>query len=341
MRKPTIALVAIAAAFVLLAFVLRSGDSVDAGDAGDTGDSVDSGVPTPSTTSTTDPTTSAPITTAPSTATALPTDVAVCDLYPGIARSGQVESPDLVEASGLAASRTTSDVLWSHNDSRGGAALFALTPTGGDLGVYDVPGAFALDWEDMSAGPGPGGDGAYLYIGDIGDNFDIRGGLVTVYRVPDADPASLDGAFGESTAMTYQYPNGGHNAEALFIDPIEPALYLVTKAHEVAFVFRGSLTPSDGPGDLDLVATLFLGGEVSGADMSLDGSTFAMRGYQSVWMWHRDTRISVAEMLTEEPCMAPSPEERQGEAITFDSDLSYWTVSEGSNSAFQVVNREP
>lgn len=329
MQKPTIALIAIAAAFVLLAFVLRSGDT---------------DVPATTTTGANESaTTSAPTTTKPltTTTTMLPAGTAVCDLYPSVKTNGRVASPDLVEASGLAASRTTPDVMWSHNDSRGSARLFAFTPTGEDLGAFDVPGAFALDWEDMSAGPGPGGDGAYLYVGDVGDNFDIRGGLVTVYRVPDTDPAGLDGAFGESVVMTYRYPDRGHNTEALFIDPIEPALYLVTKDHDEALVFRGSLSPSDGPSDLDLVAVVVLGGEVSGADMSPDGSTLAMRGYESVWMWHRDTAMSIADMLTGEVCQAPSPEERQGEAIAFDADLTYWTVSEGLNSDIQAAEREP
>ncbi len=326
MRRSTLALITITAVVVVFALVLRDADV---------------GTATSSTTTlvadATGSTTSAPQT----TSTTLPAGVAVCDLYSDIESSGVVASPDLVEASGLAASRVAPGVLWSHNDSQGTATLYAFAGNGDDLGGYDVPDAFALDWEDMSAGPGPEGHGSYLYVGDIGDNFDIRGGLVTVYRVPDADPADLDGEFTESTALTYRYPEGNHNAEALFIDPVEPALYLVTKSRDEAFVFRGSLSPTDGPSDLALVATLFLGGEISGADMSFDGTTLGLRGYQTVWMWHRGPDVSVAEMLSEDPCTSPSPEERQGEAITFDMDLAYWTVSEGPNSPIQRVIREP
>lgn len=239
------------------------------------------------------------------TTTALPRGITVCDLYTDIVSAGAVASPDLVEASGLAASRVAPGVLWSHNDSRGTATVYAFTTTGEDLG----------------------------------DNFDIRDGLVTVYRVPDADPGDLDGAFSESIPFTYRYPKGSHNAEALFVDPVEPALYLVTKGREEAFVFKGSLVPTDGQANLQIVSTLFLGAEVSGADMSSDGTTLVLRGYRTVWMWHRDTSVSVSDMLKSEPCEAPSPDERQGEAITFDMDLAYWTVSEGSNSPIQVGER--
>lgn len=324
MRKSTLSLIAITAVIVVFALILRDAD-------------VDT-----STRSTTTIVTELTTTTASlprTTTTPLPPGVTVCDLYVDMTTTGNVESPALVEASGLAASRVAPGVLWSHNDSRGTATLYAFSPTGDDLGEYDVPGAFALDWEDMSAGPGPAGEGSYLYVGDIGDNFGIRGGLVTVYRVPDADPANLDGEFGESTSLTYRYPKGSPNAEALFIDPVEPALYLVTKVRDRAFVFKGSLSPSDGPSDLALVATLSLGHEITAADMSFDGTTLVLRGYHSVWMWLRSPGVSVAEMLSADPCTAPSPEELQGEAIALDLDLAYWTISEGSRSAIQVTER--
>lgn len=325
MRRPTGTLILIAVAVVFVSLVLRAGS----GDA-------------PQQTSTTlaedaaAPTTEVPETT---TTTTLPIGVEVCDLYGDITTSGHIVSPKLVEASGIAASRTTEGVLWSHNDSRGTATLYAFTTSGEDLGAFDVPDTFAFDWEDMSGGPGPDGRGDYLYIGDIGDNFAIRGGLVTVYRVPDIDPARLEDQFPETALFDYRYPDGAHNAEALFIDPVEPALYLVTKGNDAAFVFKGSLTPSATPHELALVATLPLGAEVSGADMSRDGTTLVLRGYQTVWMWHRGIETSVADMLEYAPCLAPSPRERQGEAITFDADFAYWTISEGSHSAIQVSER--
>jgi len=327
MRRSTAALFAIATVFVVVALLLRSGDS----------DTINAATTVPSAPLTSTTTSVA----STSTTTSLPDGVEVCDLYPSVVEQGQIVSPDLVEASGLAASRTTADVLWAHNDSRGTATLYAFTGDGQDLGSYGVPGAFALDWEDMSAGPGPQGEGAFLYVGDIGDNFDIRGGLITVYRVPDIDPSELEGSFPESLALTYRYPRKGHNAEALFIDPTEPALYLITKDKSEALVFKAPIDQSDEPAELELVSTLFLDAEVSGADMSLDGSTLVVRGYQSVWMWHRESGVPITDMLQADPCFAPSPDEQQGEAITLDAESSYWTVSEGLNSPIQRATRLP
>jgi hypothetical protein len=118
---------------------------------------------------------------------------------------------------------------------------------------------------------------------------------------------------------------------------VDPAVYIITKSPEEARVFKGSLT-IDGPRtELELVATIELGAEVSGADISPDGSVIALRGYHTVWMWIRDQGQSVAEALLTPPCEGQSPDERQGEAIAFGADYSYWTVSEGTTPAVHRV----
>ncbi len=259
----------------------------------------------------------------------IPDGSTVCDLYGTLTVSGTITDPDLVEASGLAVSRTTGGILWSHNDSRGGPELHAFDTSGADLGSFTVPGAFAFDWEDLAAGPGPDGTGAYLYVADIGDNFSIRDGSVALHRVPDIDPASMsDGAFPTSTPLPFQYPEGSPNAEAVFIDPVDPSVYFVTKDADLTVVYRGSLEPSETAAVLTQVAILSLDAEVSGGDISADGSVIALRGYREVWMWHRAPGESVADAFTKQPCLATSPDEPQGEAIAFDADYSYFTVSE-------------
>lgn len=318
MRRPTTALLIIAVIVVSVALALRSYDDAPTGEESTT-------VPNP----TLEPTT----TTLPSTTTAapiLPPGVSACELYGEVAVTGVVASTGLVEASGLAMSRTTEGVLWAHNDSRGDPVLHALTPDGEDLGDVEIPGAFAFDWEDIGAGPGADGTGSFLYVGDLGDNFGIRGGIVNVWQVPDVDPATVDGVFPSAASIAYQLDDGPLDAEALFIDPLEPAMYIVTKSRTEAFVFTGPLTPSDDPHPMTLVATLFLDAEVTAADITMDGQLIAMRGYETVWMWSRDPGRSIADALATEPCTAPSPEERQGESIAFDREWGYFTLSEGT-----------
>jgi hypothetical protein len=338
MRRSTIALVVIAVVVIAIAFSLRSRSDQEALPDPTTTTAATTTVPStdPDVSSTTSSTTTIESTTIAST---LPPGVSACDLYGEIEQTGTITSTELVEASGMAASRTTPNVLWSHNDSRGEPTLYAFAPDGTDLGGVTVPGAFSIDWEDMGAGPGADGLGAYLYVGDIGDNFGIRDGLIYVWQVPDVDPGGLDGEFPTSTAITLQMPGGAHDAEALFIDPIDPSIYVVTKSRDEARVYRGPLTSGSAPAEMEQVATLFLDAEVSGADITADGSIIALRGYRTVWMWTRTGDQTIADALATQPCTAPSPDETQGESITFDVNGDYFTTSEGSTPPISRVPR--
>jgi hypothetical protein len=290
------------------------------------------------TTTSTEPSTTQAV---PSTTT-LPEGVAVCDLYGGEVRNvGIVESEEIVEVSGAAASRISPGVVWVHNDSGGSPTAYAVGPEGRDLGSFPIPGATAFDWEDMAAGPGPGGESTYLYFGDIGDNFGIRDGRITVFRVPEVDPTTADRVLSSMVAIPFEYPDGSHNAEALFVDPVDGSLYVVTKDDQEALVFRGNgLADGSKVEALELVTVLELGAEVTGADISWDGSTIAFRGYDTVWMWHRPSAATIAEALDAEPCTAPSADESQGEAIAFMGDDAYSTISEGANPPVHRVDRE-
>src|SRR5262245_44719285 len=85
---------------------------------------------------------------------------------PCVVAAGPTALPDVVESSGLAISRRTPGVLWTHNDSGSDAVLFAIDKDGRLLGRVRVP-VRTRDWEDVSAARCPSGD--CLYIADIGD----------------------------------------------------------------------------------------------------------------------------------------------------------------------------
>jgi len=130
---------------------------------------------------------------------------------------------DLYEGSGIAASRSRPGVLWAHNDSSL-PVLVALDEQGVVTGQVRVAGAHVDDWEDIAVGPCP--RGSCIYIGDIGDNKQVRG-AVTVYRVP--EPAAGAAATEPAEAFQAKYPDGPHDAEALF----------VTAAGEIVVVTKG------------------------------------------------------------------------------------------------------
>ena len=146
-----------------------------------------------------------------------------CDLPKDRSRSLQLLGK-LPEASGLALSRRSADVLWSMNDSDD-PTVTAISTTGEIKGQVRVTGAAIRDWEALSVGPCPGG--SCLYIGDIGDDGAKRM-QVTIYRVP--EPKANDTATAQSDALMFAYPDKAHDAEALFVTG-DQNLFMITKGH--------------------------------------------------------------------------------------------------------------
>ena len=76
---------------------------------------------------------------------------------------------------------------------------------------------------------------------------------------------------------------------------------------------------------------------VTAADVTADGAVLALRGYNEVWLWPRRD-LEYVTTLAAEPCLAPSPDEIQGEALTFTDGLTYVTLSEGSAKPLNRVS---
>jgi hypothetical protein len=191
--------------------------------------------------------------------------------------AGRVEPADLVEISGIAASRKQQNIeiagtIWAHNDSGDTARFFAIDADGGRRDVFNLVGAEAIDWEDMAVGPGPEEGVSYIYLADIGDNNSQRQNVV-VYRLPEPTvshdspevPAQGEPAPAEGTpanpditgydTLTLRYPDGAHDAETLLIDPVDGDLVIVTKniATGVSQVFRGDALAPEGDQTLEQV----------------------------------------------------------------------------------------
>jgi hypothetical protein len=328
-RRSWLIVLSIAVAALAASAMLRAGsEDLEAGEPTTTTAVASATATTPTTT-----TTQAP-------ASTLAPGESVCDRYGAVSIAGTVESSALVEASGIAASRATPGVLWAHNDSRDGPVVYAIGSAGEDLGSVTLDGAEAFDWEDIAIGAGPDPGRSYLYVGDIGDNFGIRRGRITVYRLLEPDQSALGAKVPVEASIVMNTTDGPHDFEALFVDA--GSIYLVTKDATLTTVYR-NVPPLDGalPTTLELIAALDLGAEVTAADVSWDGSTIAFRGYGTIWMWHRDPDQTIDQAILDEPCTTSSPDEPQGEALGFLSDGSVTTVSEGSNPDLNVIKRIP
>ncbi len=268
--------------------------------------------------------------------TDLPVDVLPpCPVFDEGVAAGALSDPSLDEISGIVASRAWPSTWWAHNDSGDAAQLYALDDGGVLLGTFPVADAVAADWEDIAIGPD--GDGWVIWVGDIGDNFELRLDVV-VWRVPEPDP-SAPGTILDAEAVRLSYPDGPHNAETLWVDPRTGDLLIVTKEPEGSGVYLAKAPVQTG-GTFERVATLPFGSELlpgsdlaTGGEIAPDGSALLVRTTDRAWWWRRGSRSTVAEALATTPCPVSSRAEAQGEAIAFSPDSrGYRTVSEGKSS---------
>ena len=237
--------------------------------------------------------------------------------------SGPTQLKGIAEASGLTLSRRAPGLLWSHNDS-GAPVVFGIDRTGVRSQIR-IPKATVTDWEDISAARCPSGD--CLYIADIGDNK-LNRRTVTVYRVP--EPSSTAAETAAPDIFTAQYPDGPHDAEALFV--VDAGLFIVTK-DDAGILYRlpQPLTGND-PITLQRVGTLGLR-RVTDADASPDGRIVAVRTNEEVVFYRaadltnggttpRGTRTSLHRL-----------KEPQGEGVALGRNGEVYLASEGTGRA--------
>ena len=266
---------------------------------------------------------------------------------PGVA-VGSVQQADVLEASGLAASRRNSGVLWTHDDSGGANVVFAINTTGQLLGTYQLGSGSLTDAEDIAVGPGPTPGVHYIYVGDTGDNSSTRSS-VRIIRVPEpavaVDQAPMYETLSDVEIITLQYPSGDDapahkDSEAMFVDT-NGDIYLVTKRIYPNKVYRAPFPQSTSSTvTLEYVATLPTGpglAWITGADCSPDGRWLIVtndQGTDYANIWRREPGTPVGEAMAGSPCPMVIQAEPQGEAIAWDPlSLGFYTLSEAHSES--------
>ncbi len=190
----------------------------------------------------------------------------------------------------MAASVRHPGVYWTHNDSGGEAVLFAVDASGELLGTVRVRGARNRDWEDLAIGPCDAGH--CLYIGDVGDNREIREDPA-VYRVPEPDPRAERTAPAERFPV--RFPDGPRDVEALYLLPGE-RLFLASKGRNHPVELYRAPAPLSAPGEplhLERIQTLTrlspaLPRHVTGGAATPSGDLVALRTYETLRFYRPD-----------------------------------------------------
>jgi len=245
----------------------------------------------------------------------------------------------ITESSGIAASRRTAGVFWTHNDSGDRANLYAFDLRGRDLGTWQIQGIAARDWEDMASFTLGGKN--WLLVADTGDN-DRKCETPVLYLVPEppVDPnhptaGSQDPKAGGqvSAAMTipFFYDDGCQDCEAVGVDATSRMILLISKRGKRT-VYELPLPDKTPARQLTAksIATLDLGW-VTAMDVSPDGLRAVVATYGNLAEYARQPGESWSAAFKRPGRTIAAPGRKQGEGVCFGLDgKTLFLTSEGS-----------
>lgn len=270
------------------------------------------------------------------------------------AEGGRLQAAELLEVSGLVASRRYPDVLWALNDSGNKPILFALDGGGADLGQVALVGTKNWDWEDM-AGFVWGGE-PWLLVADVGDNRGQRDRVV-LHALPEPQADDL-GRFGGEVqpawSLTFTYPDGARDCEAVAVDEAAGRILLLSKRSAPPMLYSLPLGP---PGDQPLVAKVVgplvtipspspfdlllpygqFRSQPTAMDLSADGLELLVLTYRHAYLFRRVPGQGWSTVVAESPECIELPDLvtlAQREAACFSADgHSLFVTGEGAGAA--------
>jgi hypothetical protein len=258
---------------------------------------------------------------------------------------GHLDSVELPEASGLAASRRDVGLLWTHNDSGDNARLYALKSDGTVVGRFDLAGLKAGDWEDIALGPFGGLSGDALFVADTGDNLAARSTVVVhVLAEPELSESPDPVEVPVLASLELSYPDGPVDCESMFVDPVSGDIYLVAKEvreDQTSRLFRKAAPHVSSAGVTVLQEVALIPVTLAtGAGITPDGSLLVVRTYFGGGLFRRMPGQTIQEAVTGAVCeLPPFPSEPQGEAVALVPDGSaFVTVSEYRGEGSQDIH---
>ena len=220
-----------------------------------------------------------------------------------LTRIGQLTHAALDEISGIVKS-ARGDFYWVHNDSGDEPRIFAIDDEGTplvppylriaaeDWPGHAIDGASHFDWEDVALHRG------VLYIADVGNNGNARRDL-GVYVVNEPDPLAVP-KMRALAHLPIRYPDQADHpgdvwhfdCEAVFV--ADGKLHFLTKHRQSRRIrepapgtklYRLDTQHTDRENVLTLLGRREDVSQVTGADLSPDGSRLAVSTYTTLWLF--------------------------------------------------------
>ena len=268
--------------------------------------------------------------------------------------TGKIKSAEIIESSGIAASRCQPDVFWTHNDSDDDAFVYALNAKGENLGVWRVSGAKNIDWEDIAEYKNAAGE-CFLYIGDIGDNAH-KHEENTIYRVREPQVSDANKSLSKKNApitetaetILFDYPDEKYDAETLLVHPQTGDIYILTKRREKpSGVYKLAANYSlDKTNTVKKIAEITVPaipyGLLTGGDISPDGKRVVVCDYFDAYEIVLPENAKNFDEIWKQKTVTINLGEREvGEAVGYAADgNSIFATSEKANSPVIEVKRK-
>lgn len=237
-----------------------------------------------------------------------------------------VQAGIIDEASGIADSRINGGYLWVEQDSGNPPEIALLSYNGNFLKKIFIKNAINRDWEDMAISKGPEAGAFYIYLADIGDNF-LQYNSYTILRFKEPS-FSLD-TIAVYDKITFKYPDGSNNAEAILVDSESKDIYLITKSDVKTNIYKLAF-----PQNTSNINNAVLVGSlpftlVVGAGISMDGTELIVKTYTALYYWKRAPTETIDQAFKRPYITLGYQLEIQGEAIGFRNDnTGFFTLSE-------------
>jgi len=265
-----------------------------------------------------------------------------------------VRDPRILEASGLAISRTVNDAVWMHNDSGDVPRLFLVGLDGVSIGIVNVKGVTAFDWEDVCSFEMNGE--SWLLVGDIGDNARKRSVTsptcqLLLLKEPKLKP-------GESTVkptevsievfrtISFQFPDEPYDCESLAVDTATNTILLVTKSAPTTCAMYSlplNLTQGEEIAKAQRVTSISAT-FATAMDLSPDGRRLAIVNmFGGVMLTRSDPKKdSWADASINALTTLKLPNRKQGESVCFTADGdSLLLNSEGAMQPLWQIDLAP
>lgn len=258
-------------------------------------------------------------------------------------KTGAVQGLFAEELSGLAASQRTPGAYWVHNDGKKVTEIYLIDSLGAHLATLKLPLSKTQDCEDIALGIDSDTGIPYIYLADLGDNNRAFGAHF-IYRIPEPalpahEPFPVTLTAENLETISFQYPDGAHyNAETLLFDPRTQDLYVMTKAHGGATLFRLAHKTGNTSITAERLGNFPIDLATAG-DVSPDGSEVLIKTKKKIYYWKVPAAENLGEaLLKNNPELVPYEPETQGEAICFNrTNTGFLTSTERAKAASQPI----